>query len=98
MSRALPLVCLLAAFACDQAPPANEVRASGHVEATDVRLAPEVGGRVVELPLKEGDRVDVDALVVRLDSKETELAIDRANADQQIAEAQLRLLQAGSRP
>ena len=98
MSRALSLVCLLALFACDQAPPANEVRASGHVEATDVRLAPEVGGRVVELPLKEGDRVDVDALVVRLDSRETEIAIERANADRQLAEAQLRLLQAGSRP
>ena len=98
MLRALPLLCLLAVFACDKAPPANEVRASGHVEATDVRLAPEVGGRVVELPLKEGDRVDVGALVVRLDSKETEIAIQRANADRQVAEAQLRLLQAGSRP
>ena len=98
MSRALPLVCLLALVACDQAPPANEVRASGHVEATDVRLAPDVGGRIVELPLKEGDRVDVDALVVRLDSKDAEIAIERATADRQLAEAQLRLLQAGSRP
>ena len=98
MSRAMPIVCLLALAACDQAPPANEIRASGHVEATDVRLAPEVGGRIVELPLKEGDRVDIGALVVRLDTTEVEIAIERANADRQLADAQLRLLEAGSRP
>jgi HlyD family secretion protein len=97
MSRVLPCVLLLAVLACEQAPPANEVRVSGHVEATDVRLAPEVGGRIVELPVKEGDRVEPNALIVRLDAREYELAIDRARADQQMAEAQLRLLQAGSR-
>jgi HlyD family secretion protein len=98
MSRVLPCVLLLAVVACEKAPPANEVRASGHVEATDVRLAPEVGGRIVELPVKEGDRVDVNALIVRLDGREAELAIDRARADRELADAQLRLLQAGSRP
>ena len=98
MSRLLPSVLLLAVVACEKAPPANEVRASGHVEATDVRLAPEVGGRIVELPVKEGDRVDVNALIARLDGREAELAIDRAKADREMADAQLRLLQAGSRP
>jgi HlyD family secretion protein len=98
MPRAWTIACLLLAVACKETPPANEVRASGHVEATDVRLAPEVGGRVLELPLKEGDRVEVGALVVRLDDREIRLAIDRATAERQLAEAQLRLLQAGSRP
>ena len=98
MSRCVACVLLLAAGGCAEAPPANEVRASGHVEATDVRLAPEVGGRIVELAVKEGDRVDVNALILRLDGREVELTIDRAKADREIAEAQLRLLQAGSRP
>ena len=31
-------------------------RASGYVEATEVRVAPEVGGRVLELAVAEGDR------------------------------------------
>jgi HlyD family secretion protein len=73
------------------------VRASGHVEATDVRLAAEVGGRIIMLAVKEGDRVEAGALVLRLDSRDIELAIDRAKADQRQAEAQLKLLLAGSR-
>jgi membrane fusion protein YbhG len=98
MSRVLPLVWLLALVACKEAPPANEIRASGHVEATNVRLAPEVGGRITDLPVKEGDRVEVNALIVKLDGREIELAIDRARAEHSVADAQLRLLQAGSRP
>jgi HlyD family secretion protein len=89
---------LLLAIGCQTPPPANEVRASGHVEATEVRLAPEVGGRVVELPVQEGDRVEVHALIVRLDGRDIELAIERSKAERQLAQAQLALLQAGSRP
>jgi HlyD family secretion protein len=93
-------VWLLAGFtaaACKEEPPANHVRVSGHVEATDVRLAPEVGGRIVLFNVKEGDRVEPGTLVLRIDTRATELSIDRARAEQSAAEAQLRLLQAGSR-
>ena len=38
-------------------PPTERLRVSGHVEATEVRLAPDAGGRILELPVKEGDRV-----------------------------------------
>ena len=88
----------LAAAACKPEAPLNQVRVSGHVEATDVRLAPEVGGRIVLFNVKEGDRVEAGTLVLRLDTRTTELSIDRARAEQRAAEAQLRLLQAGSRP
>jgi HlyD family secretion protein len=84
--------------ACKQEPVTNQVRVSGHVEATDVRLAPKIGGRIVLLNVKEGDRVEEGALVARLDTRDVELAIDRARAEQQAAEAQLRVVQAGSRP
>jgi HlyD family secretion protein len=98
MVRVLSSVTLiLFALACQEAPPANEVRASGHVEATEVRLAPEVGGRILELPLDEGDRVEAHALVLRLDNRDEQLALERAKAERQLAEAQLALLQAGSR-
>jgi HlyD family secretion protein len=73
-------------------------RASGYVEATEVRIAPEVGGRVVELAVQEGDRVEVGAVIARLSTADTELAIRRAQAERDQAVAQLRLLQAGSRP
>jgi HlyD family secretion protein len=97
MRAAILLVFVIAVVGCTEKPPENEIRASGHVEATDVRLAPEVGGRIVLLTVKEGDRVEAGALILRLDGRDHELAVLRAKADQSQAEAQLRLLQAGSR-
>ena len=73
------------------------LRASGYVEATEVRVAPEVGGRVLELAVEEGDRVAAARSIARLDTTDTELAIRRAEADRDQAVAQLRLLQAGAR-
>jgi HlyD family secretion protein len=73
-------------------------RASGYVEATEVRVSPEVGGRIVELKVAEGDRVDVGTVVARIDTADTELALRRTDADRDQAVAQLRLLEAGARP
>ena len=72
-------------------------RASGYVEATEVRVAPDVGGRIVELKVAEGDRVETGALIARLDTADVALAIARAQADHDQAVAQLRLVQAGAR-
>jgi HlyD family secretion protein len=72
--------------------------ASGYVEATEVRVAPEVGGRVIEVRVAEGDRVDLGAVIARLSTADTDLAIRRAQAERDQAVAQLRLLQAGARP
>jgi len=62
-----------------------------------VHVAPEVGGRVIELPVAEGNRVKAGEIIARLDSRDTDLALQRAEAERQAADAQLRLLQAGSR-
>ena len=93
MRASTAIVLSLVVAACSEKPPANEVRASGHVEATDVRLAPEVGGRIVLLPVKEGDRVEAGTLILRLDDRDHALAVQRAKAEQSHAEAQLRLLE-----
>jgi HlyD family secretion protein len=94
---ALGLMGAIAATACrDEAPPAS-IRVSGHVEADDVQLSAEVGGRVLELTVAEGDRVTAGQVIARLDTREAELAIARAKAERAQADAQLRLLQAGSR-
>lgn len=89
---------LIAAAACRQTEPSNTVRVSGHVEATEIQVSAEVGGRIVELRVAEGDRVNPGDLVARLDTRDTELQIERARAERAAAAAQLRLLQAGSRP
>jgi HlyD family secretion protein len=70
---------------------------SGQVEATEVQVAALVGGRLLELRPDEGDRVQAGELVARLDATDTELALARARAERDQADAQLRLLRAGAR-
>jgi membrane fusion protein YbhG len=88
----------LCTVACKEKPPSDRVHASGQVEATEVQVSAPVGGRVLELNVAEGDHVAPGALIARLDTADTDLARLRAVADKTQAEAQLRLLQAGSRP
>ena len=85
------------AVACSDEAPTDRLRVSGHVEATETRLAPEVGGRILTLTVKEGDRVQPGQVVLTIDTRDTQLAIDRAVAERSSAEAQLRLVQAGAR-
>jgi HlyD family secretion protein len=88
---------LIAVQACGREEPSNVVRASGYVEATDVQLAAEVGGRVMEVRVAEGDRVETGRVIAKLDTRDTELAIRRADAERRQVDAQLRLLRAGAR-
>jgi membrane fusion protein YbhG len=84
--------------ACRSDTPADRVRVSGHVEATEVQVSTQVGGHLVDLRVAEGDRVAAGDLVAHLDTRDSELALERARAERQQADAQLRLLRAGSRP
>ncbi len=88
---------LIFAAACASEAPTDRMRVSGHIEATETRLAPEVGGRVLTLTVKEGDRVQPGQTVLTLDTRDVQLAIDRARAERAAAAAQLRLVQAGAR-
>ena len=60
-------------------------------------MAPEVGGRIIEMTIAEGDRVKHGDVVARLDTRDVDLALQRAQAERAQADAQLRLLQAGAR-
>jgi HlyD family secretion protein len=86
------------AVGCRNGSDGGPLRASGYVEATEVRVAPEVGGRVVEMLVQEGDRLEVGATVAKLDTSDTQLLIRRAEAEREQALAQLALLRAGARP
>ncbi|HLG60011.1 MAG TPA: HlyD family efflux transporter periplasmic adaptor subunit [Vicinamibacterales bacterium] len=86
---------MLAACAAEQ--PSNTLRVSGQVEATEIQVGAEVGGRILELRVAEGDRVNHGDTIARLDTRDTELQIQRSRADRAAAIAQLRLLEAGSR-
>jgi HlyD family secretion protein len=98
MTRPCPVLLLLLAASCSEPPPENLVRASGHVEATETRLAPDAGGRILEFDLDEGDRVEAGQKILALDRRDVDLALEGARADAAQADAQLRLLLAGARP
>jgi membrane fusion protein YbhG len=97
MRRSLLAVLVFFSAACTKEAPSDRMRASGHVEATEVRLAPDAGGRVLSLNVKIGDRVQPGQTILTLDSRDAELAMQRGKAEVAQAEAQLRLLLAGSR-
>jgi HlyD family secretion protein len=85
------------AAACGKRGEDSRLRATGYVEATEVRVAPEVGGRVLEMRVAEGDHVSAGDLIARLDTADAKLTERRLQAERAQADAQLRLLQAGSR-
>ncbi len=97
MTRIPLFVVLALSAACAEPPPSNVLRAAGHVEATETRLAPDAGGRILTLALSEGERVTSGQEILTLDRRDVELAIQRARADRAQADASLRLTLAGAR-
>jgi HlyD family secretion protein len=97
VSRLLVLAVPALLAACAPAPPSDRLRVSGNVEATEVHTAAEVSGRIVDLRVDEGDRIEAGAVIARLDTEDAMLQIARTRADRATAVAQLRLLEAGSR-
>jgi HlyD family secretion protein len=79
-------------------PKTSELTASGFIEADEVVIAPELGGRVVELLADEGDEVEAGQVLVRLDGTLLEAQIEAAQAAVDAAEAELAQAEAGARP
>lgn len=94
---AAALIIALPLLGCGNSADRQSIHASGHIEATEVRLAAKVGGKLVSLPFWEGDRVNAGDVVAKLDTADAEHDLARARAEAQGADAQLRLLLAGSR-
>jgi len=86
-----------AGSACHRTAPAATPRASGYVEGTDVHIASKVAGRIAAVKVVEGQRVAAGDVLVTLETTETDLALSKARADRGQADAQWRLLKAGSR-
>ena len=97
MQRYLAFILTAFAAACADEAPSDRIRVSGHVEATETRIAPEAGGRILTLTVKEGDRVQAGQVVMTLDTRDLQLSIQRAQAERAAADAQLRLVMAGAR-
>ncbi|MBN1976991.1 MAG: efflux RND transporter periplasmic adaptor subunit [Anaerolineae bacterium] len=77
---------------------AGDLVASGFIEAEEVAVAPELGGRVLELLVEEGGDVEAGQVLARLDGTLLEAQIEAAQAGLDMAQAQLAQAQAGASP
>jgi len=75
----------------------ERIELSGTVEAREVDLAFQVGGRIAELAVDEGDAVQAKQRVATLDARDYELALRAATAQMDAAQAALAALRAGTR-
>lgn len=100
MTRRVPAACAALLFtltvACGGRKSATNY-ASGYVEATNVRVAAKVGGRIEQVAAVEGARVEQGAVLATLSTQDLDFALQRAHAERDQAASTLSLLQAGAR-
>lgn len=97
MLRTAIVLLPLAGGACAKGRDASRIVASGHVEATQVRIATKVAGRLESLSMAEGDRVQAGQELARIDGTDLRLGLQQAKAERDQAAAELRLRLAGAR-
>ncbi len=76
----LALILTLALVGCTGSEGNASLEASGVIEANEVVIASEMGGRLIELLADEGDAVATDELLFTLESDLLEAELDAANA------------------
>ncbi len=90
---ALSLLALAAG--CGGRPTATPV--TGLVDATEIDVASKIPGRVKELAVREGDRVEAGQALVTIESQEVAAKIDQVRAAVNAARAKLALARHGAR-
>ena len=110
MRRRLPILILVIAMAggaywwSSRAPaPDGGLTASGTIETTDVTIAPEAGGRVVDVLAKEGEAVQAGQVIIHIDDSllkaqlvQAQQSVMAAQASRKAAQANYDLLKAGA--
>jgi HlyD family secretion protein len=97
MPRREVWILALSVAACSRGGDEGAVVASGHVEASEVRVATRVAGRLTRVAVEEGDRVKAGQLLAQVDTTDVNLALAAARAERGQADADLRLRVAGAR-
>ncbi|MFI5144322.1 MAG: HlyD family secretion protein [Ignavibacteria bacterium] len=75
----------------------NQINASGTIESVNVTVSSKAAGQIKRLLVDEGDRVKKGDVLVEIDHDLLDIQIRQAEANVDFANAQLRLLQSGSR-
>jgi len=89
---------VLSSSGCQEASVAGAIEASGTIEAEEVVVASEFGGRVEDILAGEGDEVEADQVLIVLDTALLEAQIGEAAAAVGAAQANLERVEAGARP
>lgn len=82
---------------CIREDDSTEIRASGHVEGTQVHLACKVGGRLMEMAKDEGEPVAAGGRLAAVETVDAEIALAGARAELEVSDANLRMLLSGTR-
>ncbi|MGA2546821.1 MAG: efflux RND transporter periplasmic adaptor subunit [Rectinemataceae bacterium] len=85
----------LATFSC--APKEPGIKASGTIEATEVRVASASSGLILSMDAKEGVALAKGEIVARIDHSVLDLQLGQARSGVELARAQLDLLLGGAR-
>jgi HlyD family secretion protein len=107
MKRVIPIVILLAAAVAagvyyyprltNKSAPVNQLTLSGNIEAHESLVGFKVQGRIVELPIEEGQQVAQGALLARLDDADFKQRVRIDEASVRVRESNLALTLAGTR-
>lgn len=107
MKRRIPILILLAAAVAaavyfyprlnKKSEPENQVTLSGNIEAHESLVSFKVQGRIIELPIEEGQLVEKGALLARLEDADYKQRVRIDEANVQVRESSLALALAGTR-
>ncbi len=106
MKRVIPIVLLLLIVGSGvllypqwsgKAQQQHEMKLSGNIEAHESLVSFKVTGRIVDLPVEEGQAVEAGQLLARLDNDDYRQAVSVDRANVRVRDDQLKLALAGSR-
>jgi HlyD family secretion protein len=107
MKRAIPVVILLVVAVASgvyfyprlakKPQPVNQLTLSGNIEAHESLVSFKVQGRIVELPVEEGQQVEQGALLARLEAADFKQRVRVDEAEVGVRESNLALTLAGTR-
>jgi HlyD family secretion protein len=107
MKRRIPILIVLAALIgagvylyprfTKESKPQNEIVLSGNIEAHESLVSFKVQGRIVELPIEEGQSVEKGALLARLDDADYKQRVRIDEASVRVRQSNLALTLAGTR-
>src|ERR1035441_7377057 len=107
MKRVIPVLIVLAAAIAagvydyprliKKPAPVNQLTLSGNIEAHESLVGFKVPGRIVDLPIEEGQQVEQGALLARLDDADYKQRVSVDEATVRVRESSLALTLAGTR-